>query len=851
MRVVRNLLAFLFALSGAAAVVLALSCYLAVSGRSLPMLRAVVGALGRIIAGQQTTAMSLAVRLQPESQRLSGTARLTVHAAAAGRQRLYFLLNDGLRVRAAWEEAGGGARTSLPTYRLWLLTVVELPRALAADEEVRIGIDYVGHPRAAGVGAGGLVMEPDDVVIAPADFWYPADVQGFFLADVEVQLPAALTLVHNGTEASRTVEGAGARVRFATERPVPGLALVAGRYESHAGEREGVRARVLLPSDVHLDPARLIDALTTSQQTLTAHYGAAGFSQVSLYVNPHLARAFNDGTGLIGVPPRYFADGEYGFALIAHEVAHDWWGATVGEQWLLPGTGGEWVVEGFAELSSWRAVREHLGEPALLRALARNFFDPDHTGALAAMSVLDNGLDPTARATIYNKGGYVAYMLQQRLGDEAFDAAARQFLDQFRFRLAAVADLETAFATATQQDLAPFFAAWVRGNESIDLALDPEDGGAAVRNHRTAPPPAELALWRFPAGSEPERQTTAVGATTPLGNAERDVLDPLAAVADMFRSNNVLPRHDNPRAVASSARGDLMLVSGEPYAWETATIDVVPHGGGKRLSWVIDRGLLADPAWSADGTRVLAVESARGGEPTLLALNVTDGSRRPISHDTVATGTTDGTLVARGARLLRIAGGTTTLLAEHPGGRIVAPLAAPDGGAVAYAVVWDTQMMDLRVLPRDGGESRVLFSWPAGTLRWQWSPDGARLFAALPGDWDWQLWELSLDGTAPRVLVREAAGIEALAVAADGDHVALVAQAEVDDPLDRSEVFVIDRRGSDVRHFNLSGWTAFSAAWLDDASLVVVVADPSYPSLPVYKELRTLRLSDGSLEPYP
>jgi len=643
-------------------------------------------------------------------------------------------------------------------------------------------------------------------VIAPADFWYPADVQGFFLADVEVQLPSALTLVHNGTETSRFVEGAGARVRFSTQRPVPGLALVAGRYESHAGEREGVRARVLLPPDVHLDPARLIDALATSQQTFTAHYGASGFSQVALYVNPHLARAFNDGTGLVGIPTRYFADGEYGFGLIAHEVAHNWWGATVGEQWLLPGTGGEWIVEGFAQLSSWRAVREHLGEPALLRALARNFFDPDHTGALAAMSVLDNGLDPTARTTIYNKGGYVAYMLQQRLGDEAFDGAARQFLDRFRFRLAAVADLETAFAAATQQDLAPFFAAWVRGNESIDLALDPQDGGAAVRNHRTAPPPAELTLWRFPPGSEPEKQTTAVGATTPLGNAERDVLDPLATVADMFRSNNVLPRHDNPRAVASSARGDLMLVTGEPYAWETATIDVVPHGGGRRQSWVIDR---------------------------------------------VATGSADGTLVARGARLLRIAGGKTTLLAEYPGGRIVAPIAAPDGGAVAYAVVWDTQMMDLRMLPGDGGESRVLFTWPAGALRWQWSPDGTRLFAALPGDWDMQLWELSLDGTAPRVLVREAAGIDALAVAADGNRIALVAQAEVDDPLDRSEVFVIDRRSSDVRHFNLSGWTAFSAAWLNEASLVVVVADPSYPSLPVYKELRTLRLSDGSLEPYP
>jgi Tol biopolymer transport system component len=319
----------------------------------------------------------------------------------------------------------------------------------------------------------------------------------------------------------------------------------------------------------------------------------------------------------------------------------------------------------------------------------------------------------------------------------------------------------------------------------------------------------------------------------------------------MFRSNNVLPRPDNPRAVAASARGDLMTVTGEPYAWEPATIDVRPRAGGAARSWVIDRGLMAPPVWSADGTRILAVESPRGGQPTLLALNVTDGGRRSVGHDTIATATADATIVARGARLLRIASGKTTVLAEHPGAHIAAPLAAPEGGAVAYAVVWDSQTMDLRLLPGDGGESRVLFTWPAGRLRWRWAPDGTRLFAALPGDWDWQLWELPLDGSAPRVLVHEAAGIADVAVAADGSRVAIVAQAEVDDPLDRAEIFVIDPKSAAVRRFDLNGWTAFSAAWLDDESLVVVVADPTYPSLPVHKELRTLRVSDGRLQTYP
>jgi hypothetical protein len=850
MRVIRRLVALVFFLIGAATVALVLALYLAMTGRSLPMLRAIVAAAGRSFAGQQTTALSLAVRLQPAARRLGGTARLTVRAAD-GRQRLYFLLNPGLQVQAAWEEAADGTRTPLQTLRLAMLTVVELLRPLAADEEIRVGLDYGGEPRGGDVSGRGMVWQPDDIVLLPADFWYPSDLQGFFLADAEVLLPADLTLVHNGTETARAVEGTSARVHFATQRPVPGLALIAGRYQTQTAERDGLRLRVSLPTDVQLDPTRLLDALATSAQTFTAHYGSAGLSQLSLCVNRHFQRAFNDGSGLVGIPPLDFADGAYGFPTVAHEVAHNWWGATVAERWLQPGTGGEWIVEGFAELSSWLAIREHLGDAALLRALARSFFDPDRTGSLMAASALDNGLDPAARATIYRKGGYVAFMLQQQLGNELFDTAARQFLEQFRYRSATAADLQTVFATASQQDLTPFFAAWVQGNESIDLALDAQEGGVAVRNHRTAPAPAALALWRFPAGEEPETQTTAVGATAALGGADRLVLDPLASVADMFRSNNVIPRHDNPRAVSRSARGAVMVVTGEPYEWEPANIEVTAQGGAKPQSWPIDGGLMADPVWSADGTRILAVESPHGGEPTLLALNVTDGSRRPIGHDIAATATADATIVARGAQLLRIAAGQTTQLAEHPGGRVDAPLAAPSGGAVAYAVRWDSGTMDLRVLPDGASESRVLFTWPAAPLRWRWSADGNRLFVALPGDWDWQLWELSLDGTAPRVLVREAAAISDLSVAPDGERIAVVAQADVDDRLNRSEVFVIERHTSAARHFDLGGHIAFGAAWLDDGSLVVITGDPAYPSLPVHKELRTLRLSDGSVEPYP
>jgi len=847
MRLLRFLLSALFVLIGAAVAGLAGALLLAAHGYNLPLLRSAVGMVGRAVAGQHTEAMDLHVQLSPAARRLAGEAHLTVRADAGPRRYLFFVLNDGLQLRGVWRAAADDTRTPLHVLRLGPLAVVLLDTALAEHDAAEISFAYDGTPRRIGIDdTNPALIDADDVGLSPIDFWYPADVQGDFSVTAEIVLPAELTLAHNGRETARTLEGSSVRVALASDRPVAGLALIAGRYAMHELERDGRHYRVALPADTTLDADRLLAEMATAYAGLTTHYGASGFAQSTLVVPRDLSRAFNDGSGLIAIAPRYLRDGRYGYETVAHELAHDWWGATVGERWLTPGSGGEWIVEGFAQHAAWRAVAEHCGEPALVHALARNSFDPDTTGVLAEMSVVDNGNDPRARATIYAKGGYVAYMLAQQLGADAFDSAARAFLEQYRYQPVGDAELQTAFAASAQRDLEPFFATWVRSTASLDLALDAQDGNAAVRNLRSAAPPATLALWRVAADGGVERSETAVGQSAPLGDAKRIIVDPLAATADMIRSNNVVPRQDAPQRVARSARGEMLVVEGEPVAWEPATLRIVDPANGKALhTWSTTSGLASEPVWSADGTRVLIVESApKGGQPTLAALNVADGRRQELGHDLVAAGAADGTIVARGGQLIRLTKSGGQVLITHPDARVMAPRPAPQGGAIAYAVVRGASM-ELRLLAAGAPDSRLLFTWPAGPVRWSWSADATRVYAVLAGDWDWQLWEIALEGTAPRRLVHEAARITDLAVAPQGARVALVAQAELDDPDDRAEIFVID--GSDFRHFELAGRSALSAAWLDDAALLVVTADATDASLPRATTLQRLQLDDGSL----
>jgi hypothetical protein len=845
-RVLRSLIAFGFVLSAASVLAGAFALYLAATGRNLPLLRSAVATVGRAVDGQRTTALVARVALRPAARALNGTATLTVRAEQDGRRQLFFLLNDGLRLRAAHLGTADAPGAALRTLRLGPLVVVDLPTPLAAGAETQLTFDYGGELRA-GVTGSGAVLEADEVVVPPAAFWYPGDAQGGFDADVEVRLPADLVLAHNGREQHRLVEGTSARVRFTSERPVAGLALVAGHYTSHEREREGRRYRLLLPPDCDLDPARVLTDMEDAELGLARHYGASGFTTATLFVPRRLARAFNDGSALIGIPPRYFHDGRYGYETVAHELAHNWWGATVAERWLSPGTGGEWIVEGFAQYSSWRAVGDRFGEPALVRALARNFFDPDATRPLAEMSVLDNGLDPRARATIYQKGGYVTYMLAQQLGSDGFDTAARALLDQYRYRSTDDAAVEKVFAAATQQDLAPFFATWVRSNAALDLALEPQEASVAVRNLRPAAAPSSLALWRTGDDGEPVRGRTAVGESVPgVAGEQRLLLDPLAAVADMFRSNNVLPRADAPRIVSRSAAGELLVVDGEPVGWEPATVRIVSPAGKTLHTWMVDRGLAAEPTWSADGTRIVAVESgAAGSEPTLLSLRSGDGGRQTLGRDLHAAGDAAGTVVARDGRVIRLGKGGGTVLIAHDDARIVALLPAPTDGAIAYALVRGADM-ELRLLPPGADDSRVLFTWAAMPMHWSWSPDGSRLFVALPGDWDWQLWDVPLAGGEPRRLIHEAARIVAVAAAPDGHQVAIVAQSELDEPTDRTELFIIDDRSNDVHHIDEPAVTFVDAAWLDDASLVAITADAGTVTVPRARRLERLELPSGA-----
>jgi Tol biopolymer transport system component len=854
LRILRRGLAVVATLVVIAVVAATFAIYLAATGRSLPLLRRVVTHLGTLVQGQRTEHMTLDVRVAPDTAHLTGTATLTVRSLEAGRQRFYFLLNDGLRVRNA--RVTGGTAPAFSAYRLWLLTAIDVGAPMAKDATVDLSFDYDGPIASSPFGGAPSIVNPQQILLGVDAFWYPSDLQSFFTADVSITVPKTMTVAHNAAQATRIERGDLQVVHWTSERPIAGMSLVAGPYELTSQQADGNTYQLYLPHGVQLDRTRVLDAMARANRTFEATYGASGFKQVTMFVGDNFRRAFNDGSGLVGVALHYFRTGDYGFGITAHEIAHNWWGGTVAERWLAPGTGGEWIVEGFAEFSSLIATEAAYGRDALTRRLAGEFFDPARQGVVARMSVLDNALnEASARDTIYRKGAYVAFMLRQVLGDETYFTALRRFLDRFRYQQATDDDLQQVLQETTQQDLIPYFTDWVHSNKLADLSLDGSSGSdLTVTNLGAAVIPGKLDLWTFKkSGGEPVHTTVQIGDKIPLdADADYAVLDPQLDWADVERENNRYPRRNDPVYVASSSRGETAITRGEAFPWVRAAVSSVDSTGRTLHTWDLTRGLAASPVWSPDAGRIIASHAtADTAFPAVVTL-ASDGAQRTVGYGNAPAGDAGGAiLIARGDRIVRLgADGATSTVVQRCAHTLDAPLPSPDGQLLLYTAAAGGRQ-ELRVVGADGGNDRLVLALDRDRLVYRWSPNSARLYAIVGGSWDWQIWQVPL-GTEPvETLVASAAAITDLALSPSGSELAFTAAPALDYPGNRRQLYIMNLTDRSVHPVDVPQADLSSLTWMDAENVLVVAAtvDSGQPwILPEARTLKRVRAADGSVE---
>jgi aminopeptidase N len=161
-------------------------------------------------------------------------------------------------------------------------------------------------------------------------------------------------------------------------------------------------------------------------------------------------------------------------SLIAHEIAHQWFGDSVTESTWAD----LWLSEGFATYFAGLFVERYEGPEAFrdyMKQSAQTVFEYEKKSRTPIFDRDTENLMNLLNPNNYQKGAWVLHMLRSSLGDEVFFRGIRDYYHAHEDRTASTEDLRAALEKASGKDLKGFFQRWVYGvghpkyHVSIDL----------------------------------------------------------------------------------------------------------------------------------------------------------------------------------------------------------------------------------------------------------------------------------------------------------------------------------------------------------------------------------------------
>jgi len=149
-------------------------------------------------------------------------------------------------------------------------------------------------------------------------------------------------------------------------------------------------------------------------------------------------------------------------SVVAHEIAHQWFGDSVTESTWAD----LWLSEGFATYFAGLFIEKYDGQDAFhdyLRGAAERYFNYEKQRNAPIHDTETQDLMKLLNENNYEKGAWVLHMLRHRLGDEAFFRGLRSYYNAHREGNATTEDLRTALEQSSGKNLREFFARWVYG----------------------------------------------------------------------------------------------------------------------------------------------------------------------------------------------------------------------------------------------------------------------------------------------------------------------------------------------------------------------------------------------------
>ena len=350
--------------------------------------------------------------------------------------------------------------------------MIQLAQTVAQGVEGTVEITYAGEPATAndafttsyhnGVPVLWTLSQPFG-----AKDWFPCKddlTDKIENIDFYITAPSAFTVAANGLEVSQTPQAGGMKTtHFQHNYPIPAylVAFAVTNYQVYT--QQAGTAPDTFPIVNYLYPENYNTSVNQVVVTLDImNLFENLFETYPFHEEKYGHAEFGWGGGMEHTTVSFM--GMFSRDLIAHELAHHWFGDKI-----TCGTWKDiWLNEGFAEYLSGLVV-EHMDGPYAFVSW-KNFKNMSITSQAGGNLYLTDDQAQNSNRIFsgrltYDKGSMVVHMLRYVLGDAAFFQGMKNYLadPDLAYGSAVTTQLKQHLEAASGKDLTTFFANWVYG----------------------------------------------------------------------------------------------------------------------------------------------------------------------------------------------------------------------------------------------------------------------------------------------------------------------------------------------------------------------------------------------------
>lgn len=352
--------------------------------------------------------------------------------------------------------------------------LINFPSTLTAQTTDSLSITYSGIPSTVENAFVATTTPAGDPILATlsepfgAKQWWPTKQSlndKIEKMDIKISTPSQFTVGSNGKLMSETILGNGRKLTYwQTNYPIPAylFALGISNYTKLNSTITTTNSsfpflNYVYPSWANSDTQSNLDWTAESMQMFEDHFGLYPYRNEKY---GHMQ--FNWGGGMEHATMTSM--GYYGLDLIAHELAHQWFGDK-----LTCGAWNDiWLNEGFATMGEYLVFEKLLMSPSQFQNYLQNEMDYVTSSPNGSVYIPDNQLTSNRifdGRLSYTKGGYVLRMIKWILGDNQFYAMLKAYQNNpvFEYNYVKTNDFLDFLSSYTGRDFTDFFNDWIYG----------------------------------------------------------------------------------------------------------------------------------------------------------------------------------------------------------------------------------------------------------------------------------------------------------------------------------------------------------------------------------------------------